>query len=86
MYILIHAQALVPQLTHPLIPLPLVEPRVDLQLASVRALAVVIEECKPRIAGWRLTILDAVARCWVDWCDKDDSKFNLRCLIFFLLN
>ncbi len=38
-------QALIPQLMHPLHPVPYKKPRITLQLSSLRALETVIQEC-----------------------------------------
>jgi hypothetical protein len=58
-------QALVPQLMHPLHPVPYKKPRITLQLSSLRALETVIQECSPRIENWKSTIVEGVAKCWV---------------------
>jgi hypothetical protein len=57
-------QALIPQFTHPLHPVPYKKPHTALQLSSLRALAVVIQECAPRIENWKGTIIEGVAECW----------------------
>jgi hypothetical protein len=58
-------QALIPQLVHPLHPVPYKKPRITLQLSSLRALETVIQECGPRIENWKGTIVEGVAKCWV---------------------
>ncbi|KAJ7589055.1 hypothetical protein C8J56DRAFT_1048685 [Mycena floridula] len=60
------SQALIPQLTHPLYANEFQKTSRELQAASLRALRVVLEECAPRIEMWKGTILDAIARCWVE--------------------
>lgn len=68
-------QSLLPQLLHPLTlpsnqgPIP-GRPSLDLlqlqlQNSALRALIPLMRVCAPRIHGWRLTILDALVRCWV---------------------
>ncbi|KAF9485494.1 hypothetical protein BDN70DRAFT_927435 [Pholiota conissans] len=64
-------KSLMPQLTHSLIPIPLVEPDRELQLSALRALETLLDVCKPRIPSWRETILDAVGRCWVGLIDEE---------------
>ncbi|KIK07682.1 hypothetical protein K443DRAFT_129044 [Laccaria amethystina LaAM-08-1] len=56
---------LIPQLVHPLIPKLLVEPRLDMQLASLGVLQAVMEACPPRMHRWKGTILNGICRCWV---------------------
>lgn len=58
-------QALIPQLMHPLHPVPYKSPRITLQLSSLRALETVIRECGPRMENWKSTIVEGVAKCWV---------------------
>ena len=58
-------QALIPQLMHPLHPVPYKKPRITLQLSSLRALEIVIQECSSRIENWKGTIVEGVAKCWV---------------------
>jgi len=64
-----YLKALVPQLTHPLHPVPFKDPRISLQLSSLRALGTVIQECESRIENWKGTIIEGVAKCWVTICD-----------------
>jgi hypothetical protein len=59
-------QPLVLQLVHPLLPAPENPATIPFQLSSVRALAVLVEECAPRMPSWKGTILDGVCRCWVN--------------------
>ncbi|EDR04901.1 uncharacterized protein LACBIDRAFT_303763 [Laccaria bicolor S238N-H82] len=56
---------LIPQLVHPLIPKLLVEPQLDMQLASLGVLQAVMEACPPRMHRWKGTILNGICRCWV---------------------
>ncbi|KAI0092518.1 hypothetical protein BDY19DRAFT_883360 [Irpex rosettiformis] len=62
-----YLKALIPQLVRHLIPGPsnisVTTPSV--QLSSVLALRVVIEECSPRMHLWKGTILDGLCRRWV---------------------
>lgn len=58
-------KALIPQLVHTLIPAPENSATISMQIASARALCVVIAECAPRMHNWKGTILDGVCRCWV---------------------
>lgn len=64
-----YLKALVPQLIHPLLP-SLVGSSREMQLSSLRALHVLIDECSPRIPRWKGTILDAVTKCWVGIIDS----------------
>lgn len=59
-------QALIQQLVHPLLPNEFKPTPLELQMSSLVALTTVIEECAPRIILWKGTILDGVARCWVN--------------------
>ncbi|KAI9512928.1 hypothetical protein F5148DRAFT_972809, partial [Russula earlei] len=69
-----YLKALVPQLTHPLHPIPYKKPRITLQISSLRALETVIQECDHRIENWKGTIVEAVAKCWVMiWDTKMDE-------------
>jgi hypothetical protein len=77
-------QALIPQLMHPLHPVPYKKPRITLQLTSLRALETVIQECSPRIENWKGTIVEGVAKCWVVLSEgertHDESKFKVLTL------
>ncbi|KIM83994.1 hypothetical protein PILCRDRAFT_68800, partial [Piloderma croceum F 1598] len=64
-----YLKALIPQLIYPLLP-SLVGPSREMQLSSLRALHVLIDECLPRMPRWKGTILDAVAKCWVGIIDS----------------
>lgn len=80
---LTRCQALIPQLTHPLHPVPYKRPRKTLQLSSLRALETVIQECSPRIENWKSTILEGVAKCWVALLEEertDESEFQVLTL------
>lgn len=68
-----YLKALIPQLTHPLHPVPYKKPHVALQLSSLRALETVIQECAPRIQYWKGTIVEGVAKCWVALWDAKKS-------------
>ncbi|KAF8159812.1 hypothetical protein B0H34DRAFT_655026 [Crassisporium funariophilum] len=73
-------KAMIPQLTHALIPRPMVEPDREIQLSALNALEVILDVCSPRIKTWKATILDAVGRCWVHFVDaerKDENKSHL---------
>jgi hypothetical protein len=65
-----YLKALIPQLTHPLLP-SLVSPSRNMQFASLRALGVLINECSPQMHRWKSAILGAVAKCWVGIVDSD---------------
>jgi len=75
-------QALIPQLMHPLHPVPYKRPRITLQLSSLRALETVIRECGPRVESWKGTIVEGVAKCWVVLLEegerKDENSEELR--------
>ncbi|KAI0253036.1 hypothetical protein BJV78DRAFT_1196075 [Lactifluus subvellereus] len=76
-----YLKALVPQLTHPLHPIPYKKPHMALQLSSLRALGVVIRECAPRIENWKGTIVEGLAKCWVvlwDGKKTDPDSEELR--------
>lgn len=63
-------KALIPQLTHALLPPAVSSPTrpldVDLRLkvSSLRALCTCIETCAPRMYLWKCNIIDAVGRAW----------------------
>ncbi|KAG2147983.1 hypothetical protein DEU56DRAFT_103300 [Suillus clintonianus] len=63
-------KALIPQLTHTLIPSvvpsPTPPPAIDLRLkvSSLRALCICIETCAPRMYLWKCNIIDAIGRAW----------------------
>ncbi|KAJ7578575.1 hypothetical protein C8J56DRAFT_351967 [Mycena floridula] len=73
-----YLKALVPQLTHPLNPNEFQKASQELQIASLRALRIVLEECAPRIEMWKGTILDAIVRCWVHSSDQLELKIELQ--------
>ena len=58
-------QPLVAQLVHILLPAPESPATPALQLASLRALDVVIAACAPRMPRWKGTVLDGLCRRWV---------------------
>ncbi|EIM85518.1 uncharacterized protein STEHIDRAFT_80936 [Stereum hirsutum FP-91666 SS1] len=68
-----YLKALIPQLTHPLLPNPDKQPSTSLQLASLKALSFVVRECAIRIARWKGVILGPVAKCWVVLVDSGKS-------------
>lgn len=77
------SQALIPQLMHPLHPVPYKKPRITLQQSSLRALETVIQECGPRIENWKGTIVEGVAKCWVVLSEgerTDESEFQVLTL------
>ncbi|KAG1753218.1 hypothetical protein EDB19DRAFT_1668025 [Suillus lakei] len=65
-------KALMPQLTHALLPsaVPSTQP-VDLRLkvSSLRALCTCIEICAPRMYLWKCNIIDAIGRAWAGVMD-----------------
>ncbi|KAK0502216.1 hypothetical protein EDD18DRAFT_1458461, partial [Armillaria luteobubalina] len=69
-----YLKALIPQLVHPLYPNSVRPTPIVLQKHSLIALVTVINECSPRIGGWKGTILDGVGRCWVALQDVDPSR------------
>ncbi|KAH8985889.1 hypothetical protein EDB92DRAFT_2024276, partial [Lactarius akahatsu] len=74
-------QALIPQLTHPLHPVPYKKSHIALQLSSLHALGTVMQECAPRIQYWKGTIVEGVAKCWVALWDAkkaDEGTGALR--------
>ncbi|KAJ3753415.1 hypothetical protein EV360DRAFT_53504 [Lentinula raphanica] len=81
-----YLKALIPQLIHPLISVPLASPPFELQVSSLRALTVVISECHYRMSHWKGTILDGIGHCWVNLADtqsnaearQEDLKTHLR--------
>ncbi|KAF5361588.1 hypothetical protein D9757_011557 [Collybiopsis confluens] len=68
-----YLKALIPQLVHPLTPVPFKSTPIRLQLCSLRALDVVIGECSYRMSLWKGTILEAIGRCWVDMVESPSS-------------
>lgn len=74
-------QALVPQLTHSLMPDESRPPFVLLQISSLRALCTLIDICAVRIKFWKGTILDAVVRCWIN----ASNDGTLRPAVLFVL-
>ncbi|KAH9938718.1 uncharacterized protein B0H18DRAFT_1081270 [Fomitopsis serialis] len=56
--------AIVPQLVFPLMPVPENAAHPRLQLSSLRALAVVIRTCAPRMHKWKGQILEGTLKCW----------------------
>jgi len=76
-----YLKVLIPQLIHPLLP-SLVGPSKGMQLSSLRALHVLIDECSPRIPRWKGTILDAVAKCWVGIIESGADDPGMRSCSF----
>jgi len=72
-----YLKALIPQLTHSLLP-SLVNQSRDMQFASLRTLGVVVDECAPRMPRWKDTILDAIAKCWVEIIDTGVEDSDSR--------
>jgi len=68
-----YLKALIPQLVHPLEPNPDKPLRRALQLASMRALLCVIQQCAERMYRWKGTVLAAVIKCWVTMADVGDN-------------
>lgn len=68
-------KALIPQLTHALLPPAVPSPTrpldVDLRLkvSSLRALCTCIETCAPRMYLWKCNIIDAIGRAWASATD-----------------
>jgi hypothetical protein len=81
-----YLKALIPQLTHSLLP-SFVNPLRTMQLFSLRALGVLIDECSPRMHRWKGKILDAIGKCWVGIADlgMDDSGTFFGLLISSML-
>lgn len=76
-----YLKALIPQLTHPLHPVPYKKSHIALQLSSLHALGTVMQECAPRIQYWKGTIIEGVAKCWVALWDAkkaDEESEKLR--------
>ncbi|KAH9978272.1 hypothetical protein BGW80DRAFT_1202231 [Lactifluus volemus] len=80
-----YLKALIPQLTHPLHPAPYRKSNITLQVSSLRALDVVMQECASRMENWKGTIVEGVAKCWVTLWDgqkteseSEDLKRELR--------
>jgi len=77
-----YLKALIPQLMHPLHPVPYQKSQhITLQLSSLRALGTVMQECAPRIHFWKGTIVEGVAKCWValwDTMKADEESEQLR--------
>ncbi|KAG6833583.1 hypothetical protein H0H87_004210 [Tephrocybe sp. NHM501043] len=66
-------QALIAQLVHPLKPNAVKPWPHDIQIASLRLVSILIEECGPCIPRWKTAILDGVARCWVTLMDSGET-------------
>ncbi|KAJ3515523.1 hypothetical protein NLJ89_g1696 [Agrocybe chaxingu] len=71
-------QALVPQLTHALIPRPLVDRDVQMQLSAIRVLETLMDVCKPRMKSWSETMLDGIGRCWVGLYDEEQRDATVN--------
>ncbi|KAF7301516.1 hypothetical protein MIND_00717000 [Mycena indigotica] len=67
-------KVLMAQLVYPLAPLEHQQTTVELQIASLRALTALFRACPQRIAGWKGTILNGVARCWVDTVESPSAE------------
>lgn len=67
---------LIPQLAHTLIPRPLVEPDIRMQLSAICVLGSLLDVCRPRIEPWKETILNAIGRCWVGLIDEESGATN----------
>ncbi|KAI0069244.1 hypothetical protein BV25DRAFT_1926578 [Artomyces pyxidatus] len=65
-----YLKAIIPQLTHPLIPNSYGTQVPGLQMASLKALLSVIRHCAPRMFKWKGTLLEAVGKCWVTLLDS----------------
>ncbi|KAJ4472023.1 hypothetical protein J3R30DRAFT_3659960 [Lentinula aciculospora] len=61
-----YLKALIPQLLHPLLPVPFTTAPFDLQISSLHVLTVIMNECPCRMSQWQGTILDGISRCWVN--------------------
>ncbi|CCM03990.1 uncharacterized protein FIBRA_06146 [Fibroporia radiculosa] len=68
-----YLKGIVPQLIYPLTPAPENVATKQLQFSSLRALAVVIRECAPRMHKWKGVILEGVLKCWVSLIDVGTS-------------
>ncbi|KIL67237.1 hypothetical protein M378DRAFT_177394 [Amanita muscaria Koide BX008] len=67
-------KVLITQLTDPLLPKPLRYVPVQLQVASIEALWIVVQECSPRIdTKYAGMIADAVSRCWVNLVSQEND-------------
>lgn len=75
-----YLKAIVPQLVFPLMPVPENAARPRLQLSSLRALAVVIRTCTPRVHKWKGQILEGTLKCWVASVDKGNDDDPTRTL------
>jgi len=78
-------KSLIPQLAHILaIRNPLQPPTTDvieLQKSAGRLLLVIIDVGACRMEGWKFTILDCVARCWVGLVDTGSSDSELQAIL-----
>lgn len=77
--ILYTPKAIIPQLVFTLSAKPENHASIQLQLASVRALRVTMEECAPRMEHWKRTIMGNVAQRWVilkDNGSEDGGEFK----------
>ncbi|KAJ3551934.1 hypothetical protein NM688_g4421 [Phlebia brevispora] len=68
-----YLKAMIPQLTYPLVTAPDNTTSTSVQLASAKALRVVIAVCAPRMQRWKGDILNGVCRCWVTLVESGAS-------------
>ncbi|KAJ3857221.1 hypothetical protein EV368DRAFT_77951 [Lentinula lateritia] len=73
-----YLKALIPQLLHPLIPVPFILSPFELQISSLRALMMVIHECSYRMLQWKGTITDSISRCWINLTDTQSTDDSSR--------
>ena len=72
----LYAQALVPQLVHPLLPGVGNAAPTHLKISSAHALATIVDECAPRMHQWKGTILEGVGKCWVTVVDRGSNEIG----------
>ncbi|KAI0052623.1 hypothetical protein FA95DRAFT_1663859 [Auriscalpium vulgare] len=73
-----YLKALIHQLTYPLRKTAFEPNRLSLQLASLKALQVVISACSLRMEKWKGTVVAAVAECWSTLIDAGYTGTELK--------
>jgi len=73
-----YLKALIIQLTHLLKPRPLNQWPASIQIASLKVISILIEECEPCMGRWKVAVLDALARCWVTVMDSKSDDGQLK--------
>ncbi|CAL1702039.1 unnamed protein product [Somion occarium] len=75
-----YLKAIIPQLVFPLTARLENSSSPQLQITSLRALQVTIQECAPRMHKWKSTVMSAVAQRWVILQDTGEDNEDVRLL------